>query len=161
LAPTTWQKKTRPGQEWKLGEDYRPLVEEILAVLGPRTPLVLQLLMPRGSFSSLAGHSKWSPKYIQWTACEGKSKSGAMVPAAADTRKSCAEYFPAITAVNRMITKVASDLAASGRNVSSMDCTKFYLDAQGSLSKDVFPDLLHPNAAGYSGWMECVRAAGK
>ena len=37
-------------------------------------------------------------------------------------------------------------------NMAICDTWSIYADANGDCSKDIFPDLLHPNAAGYAKW---------
>ena len=53
--------------------------------------------------------------------------------------------------VNREIAKFAD-----GRKVIWCDFSDKFLDAQGRLSKELFPDLLHPNARGYEIWASAV-----
>lgn len=45
---------------------------------------------------------------------------------------------------------------ADGKNVIWCDFTDKFLDAQGRLSREIFPDLLHPNALGYEIWASAV-----
>ena len=45
---------------------------------------------------------------------------------------------------------------ADGKSVYFMDIGPKFLDAQGSLSKEIMPDLLHPNEHGYKIWVEAV-----
>ena len=53
--------------------------------------------------------------------------------------------------VNKEICKFAD-----GRKVIWCDFSDKFLDAQGRLSREVFPDLLHPNARGYEIWASAV-----
>ena len=53
--------------------------------------------------------------------------------------------------VNREIAKFAD-----GRKVIWCDFSDKFLDAQGRLSREIFPDLLHPNALGYEMWASVV-----
>ena len=46
---------------------------------------------------------------------------------------------------------------ADGKNVFFMDIGPKVLDPQGNLSKEIMPDLLHPNDQGYRIWIEAVR----
>lgn len=46
---------------------------------------------------------------------------------------------------------------ADGKNIIFMDIGPKFLDPQGNLSKEIMPDLLHPNAKGYQIWFEAVR----
>jgi len=46
---------------------------------------------------------------------------------------------------------------ADGKNVFFLDIGPKFLDPQGNLSKDIMPDLLHPNDQGYRIWIEAVR----
>ena len=46
---------------------------------------------------------------------------------------------------------------ADGKNVFFMDIGPKFLDPQGNLSKEIMPDLLHPNDQGYRIWIEAVR----
>ena len=45
---------------------------------------------------------------------------------------------------------------ADGKSVIWCDFTDKFLDAQGRLSRELFPDLLHPNARGYEIWASAV-----
>lgn len=52
---------------------------------------------------------------------------------------------------NKLITSLAD-----GKNIIFMDIGPKFLDPQGNLSKDIMPDLLHPNDQGYRIWIEAV-----
>lgn len=54
-------------------------------------------------------------------------------------------------ATNRLIAKLADD-----KTVFFLDINRAFLQADGSLSKDIMPDLLHPNAAGYEIWSKGI-----
>ncbi len=56
-------------------------------------------------------------------------------------------------AVNGMISKLADD-----KTVFYMDINKGLLEEDGTLSKDIMPDLLHPNATGYEIWSKAIEA---
>lgn len=43
-----------------------------------------------------------------------------------------------------------------GKNVFFMDVNQSLLESDGSLSKDIMPDLLHPNEAGYEIWAKAI-----
>ena len=45
---------------------------------------------------------------------------------------------------------------ADGQNIFYMDIGPKFLDPQGNLTKEIMPDLLHPNAKGYQIWIEAV-----
>ncbi len=45
---------------------------------------------------------------------------------------------------------------ADGKDILFMDIGPKFLDEQGNLSKDIMPDLLHPNAKGYQIWLDAV-----
>ena len=45
---------------------------------------------------------------------------------------------------------------ADGKNIIFMDIGSKFLDAQGNLSKEIMPDLLHPNPKGYQIWLDAV-----
>ena len=49
--------------------------------------------------------------------------------------------------VNRIIASVAD-----GRSVHFLNINAALVDPDGTLSKDVMPDLLHPNEKGYAIW---------
>ncbi len=51
------------------------------------------------------------------------------------------------TAINERIARFADN-----RRIFYQDVTAAFVDAQGELSRDVMPDLLHPNARGYEIW---------
>lgn len=54
-------------------------------------------------------------------------------------------------ATNRMIAKLADD-----KTVYYMDINQAFLQPDGTLSKDIMPDLLHPNEAGYQIWAKAI-----
>ena len=45
---------------------------------------------------------------------------------------------------------------ADGKNILFLDINKSFLEADGTLSKDIMPDLLHPNAKGYAIWADAL-----
>ena len=51
-------------------------------------------------------------------------------------------------AINELTPYYMRDL----ENVEVLDIGKVFLNANGELTKDVMPDLLHPNATGYESW---------
>ena len=56
-----------------------------------------------------------------------------------------------VKAVNAGISKLADD-----RTVVFMDLGSKFLEPDGTLSRDLFPDLLHPNAKGYQIWADAM-----
>ena len=53
----------------------------------------------------------------------------------------------------------ASELAsriADGKKIFYLDINDKFLDADGTLPKDIMPDLLHPNTKGYTIWAEAI-----
>ncbi len=52
---------------------------------------------------------------------------------------------------NRIISKLAD-----GRTVFYLDIGPKFLQADGTLSHEIMPDLLHPNAKGYEIWAEAI-----
>jgi lysophospholipase L1-like esterase len=54
-------------------------------------------------------------------------------------------------ATNRMIAKLADD-----KTVYFLDVNEAFFEPDGTLSKEIMPDLLHPNAAGYHIWSEAI-----
>lgn len=54
-------------------------------------------------------------------------------------------------ATNQLIAKLADD-----KTVFFMDINKAFLQPDGTLSKDIMPDLLHPNATGYEIWAKAI-----
>ena len=54
-------------------------------------------------------------------------------------------------AANEMIAKFADS-----QNVFYLDINQKFLGADGSLSKDIMPDFLHPNAKGYEIWATAI-----
>jgi len=144
------------------GESYRRLVGELVA-LRPDARLTLQLVMPRAFRGReefhLAGPGPlmtWSPKALKWAACPDLSEEH--MPLRGDWRKWCAVMFPPVSQLNRMIARVASEISASGHDARTLDCTDF-LTVDGYISKEYFPDLLHPNRRGYDRWSACLRTA--
>ena len=57
--------------------------------------------------------------------------------------------------INEKTNKIISNLA-DGQNVFYLDIGPKFLAADGTLSKDIMPDLLHPNAKGYEIWAEAI-----
>jgi len=47
---------------------------------------------------------------------------------------------------------------ADGRDVVFLDIGKAFLDPDGRLSRDVMPDLLHPDEKGYAIWQRAMDA---
>ncbi|EDY15888.1 TonB-like protein [Chthoniobacter flavus Ellin428] len=45
---------------------------------------------------------------------------------------------------------------ADNKKVFYMDINAKFLQSDGTLSKDIMPDLLHPNAKGYEIWAEAI-----
>lgn len=58
-----------------------------------------------------------------------------------------------VDATNKLLPALAD-----GKNVFFLDIGPKFLDAQGTLSKQIMPDLLHPNAEGYRIWIEAVKS---
>tara|TARA_R110000850_G_scaffold42454_35_gene109002 strand:+ start:263 stop:1015 length:753 start_codon:yes stop_codon:yes gene_type:complete len=54
-------------------------------------------------------------------------------------------------ATNALMAKLADD-----KTVFYMDINQEFLEDDGSLSKEIMPDLLHPNATGYEIWAEGI-----
>ncbi len=57
---------------------------------------------------------------------------------------------------NERIAKLADD-----QHVFYLDIGPKFLDPDGTLSKEIMPDLLHPNAKGYEIWADVDRADGR
>jgi lysophospholipase L1-like esterase len=53
---------------------------------------------------------------------------------------------------NQLIAKLADE-----KTVYFLDINKAFLEADGTLSKEIMPDLLHPNAAGYQIWTDAIQ----
>ncbi|MBI9020478.1 MAG: NPCBM/NEW2 domain-containing protein [Verrucomicrobia bacterium] len=58
--------------------------------------------------------------------------------------------------LNEEINELLPSLA-DGHTVFHLSINEAFLDEDGVLSKEVMPDLLHPNAAGYKIWMDAVK----
>jgi lysophospholipase L1-like esterase len=54
-------------------------------------------------------------------------------------------------ATNQLIAKLAD-----GKTVHYLDISGAFLSADGTLSKDIMPDLLHLNATGYQKWADAI-----
>lgn len=54
---------------------------------------------------------------------------------------------------NRLIAKLDD-----GKSVFFMDINRQFLEADGGLSKEIMPDLLHPNEKGYEIWSKAIQA---
>ena len=72
----------------------------------------------------------------------------AIFPRGADANDACRRRNDV---VNKEIAKFAD-----GKKVIWCDFSDKFLDAQGRLSREIFPDLLHPNALGYEMWASAV-----
>jgi len=57
--------------------------------------------------------------------------------------------------INEKTNKIISNLA-DGQNVFYIDIGPKFLAADGTLGKDIMPDLLHPNGKGYEIWAEAI-----
>jgi lysophospholipase L1-like esterase len=57
--------------------------------------------------------------------------------------------------VNEKANKIIAKLA-NGKTVFYLDIGPKFLAADGTLSKDIMPDLLHPNTKGYTIWAEAT-----
>ncbi len=53
--------------------------------------------------------------------------------------------------INAIISKLDN-----GKSVKYLDIGAKFLDAEGTLSKDIMPDFLHPNEKGYQIWAEAI-----
>ena len=60
-------------------------------------------------------------------------------------------YRKHIKDINAVISKLADD-----KNVFYCDITDKFLDKNGTLSRSIMPDLLHPNDAGYEIWAQAM-----
>ncbi len=60
--------------------------------------------------------------------------------------------------INQKVNAIISTYADHKR-VHYLDINQAFLDADGTLSKDVMPDLLHPNAKGYDIWATAMAPA--
>jgi len=56
---------------------------------------------------------------------------------------------------NEKVNKVIAELA-DGKMVFFLDINEKFLEPDGTLSKTIMPDLLHPNAKGYEIWAEAI-----
>ncbi len=57
-----------------------------------------------------------------------------------------------VEGINELISKYGD-----GKTVTYLDLTGKFLDADGEIPKDIMPDGLHPNAAGYKIWAEAMK----
>lgn len=55
--------------------------------------------------------------------------------------------------INQMLPQMAD-----GKQVFFLNINQAFLQADGTLSKEIMPDLLHPNAKGYQIWAEAMQA---
>lgn len=53
-------------------------------------------------------------------------------------------------------SKLAADEVADGKMVTALDIGDKFLQADGSLSKDIMPDFLHLSPAGYTIWADAI-----
>ena len=56
----------------------------------------------------------------------------------------------------KLINEQLAKLDDGGKTVKYLDIGQKFLDADGTLPKDVMPDALHPNARGYQIWAEAT-----
>ena len=64
----------------------------------------------------------------------------------------------------RQVNSKANEMIAKlddGKNVFFLDIGPKFLDKDGNLSRDIMPDLLHPNAKGYAIWAEAIEPSVK
>jgi lysophospholipase L1-like esterase len=54
--------------------------------------------------------------------------------------------------INRMLARLAD-----GKQVYFLNINHAFLQPDGTLSKDIMPDLLHPNARGYQLWADAMQ----
>lgn len=60
----------------------------------------------------------------------------------------------------RMKNEAANKILATfdnGKNVKYLSINDKFLDKEGNLSKEIMPDLLHPNGKGYQIWADAIR----
>jgi lysophospholipase L1-like esterase len=57
----------------------------------------------------------------------------------------------------KRLNALVEDFVKSRPNFVECDTWSIYADANGDCSKDSFPDLLHPNAAGYAKWAAALK----
>jgi beta-glucosidase len=58
-------------------------------------------------------------------------------------------------AKNNKASELASQIA-DGKHIFYLDINKAFLDEDGVLTRDIMPDLLHPNEKGYEIWAEAM-----
>lgn len=58
-------------------------------------------------------------------------------------------------AKNKEAGKLASEIA-DGKHIFYLDINKAFLDENGVLTREIMPDLLHPNEKGYEIWAEAM-----
>lgn len=146
-------------------QDLHKLVRGLQRRLDNRTSLILQALMPRAAFEKASecgcgGFTQQAaamPPSLRWASCpEAKHEP----PLRRDHRPECSEFFPMVTAFNEHLHSLVETFRSSAhglRDIEFLDCTENFLDERGRLSKESFPDFLHPNVAGYKGWRDCLR----
>jgi lysophospholipase L1-like esterase len=69
--------------------------------------------------------------------------------------KADGQYRGNIKAINEGLSK----LDDGGKTVKYLDIGEKFLDANGTLSPDIMPDALHPNARGYEIWAKAIQPA--
>jgi beta-glucosidase len=60
-----------------------------------------------------------------------------------------------LRSINERVNKLIAGYA-DGRSVHFLNINTALLNADGTLSKDVMPDLLHPNEKGYGLWQRAM-----
>jgi beta-glucosidase len=61
----------------------------------------------------------------------------------------------ALHAKNHKVSQLASQIAG-GKHIFYLDINKAFLDENGLLTRDIMPDLVHPNEKGYKIWAEAM-----
>ena len=56
---------------------------------------------------------------------------------------------------NALASELASKMA-DGKMITYLDINKAFLDENGTLTRKIMPDLLHPNTSGYQLWAEAI-----
>lgn len=72
-----------------------------------------------------------------------------VMPSAAEKKRPAAT----VGALNELLGEIAADHP----QVTLVDTWTLFADAQGDAKSEEFPDLLHPNAAGYAKWAKALR----
>lgn len=103
---------------------------------------------PRNTLPEIADGIEANVRYLRERLPDAKILLLAIFPRGEKDSKFRAD----VAEVNNLIAKLGDN-----QHVFFMDIGPKFLEPDGTLSKDIMPDLLHPNAKGYTIWAETIK----